>query len=788
MPSPTKYFITDTTSYFIVWQSNITSLPINTSLLVTGESGDDSVYVDAYTTVDASQLSIGANKIYLTGNFDDYTQSHISQIYTLIRKGTSESDANLEKIIFKLFDGDKLYFADGFLKLGTDEENDIGNVGFNKDLDKGKLNTSEKTPESLFTSNTNNATGSATKVYITDTDGGNIPGATIKNSKLIVTGESGDDNVYVDAYTTVDASQLSTGANKIYLTGNFDDYTQSHISQIYTLIRTSTSGATEKVIFKLFNGDKLYFADGFLKLGIGEDGGNVGFNKDLDKNKLNTSEFTPTAGLTIALEDDTGSSATDGITNNGKVNVSGLEANATWKYSKDGGATWADPSNTDNSFTLEEGDYITAAIQVKQFDAAGNELNVTKMAATTVDKTAPAFSSAATGIGIKGQNAEVYDAEVTGGDTGITYTITGTDAAKFTIGAADGKIKYDIIPTAETTTAHNITIIATDLAGNATTQDVAISVVSRLVGDSTIRDAQNIDVRSPIVLTFNEVVTANANFKITLTDTNDSDNDAHNGIDGIGWKLDKTQNNHVIALTDTAQVKIETVLGKSIVTIKPTRDFDFGTKYTINVDADAFTGASGKKSLAIDMAFETVTPKKDNIGTESQIQVSGVDALVSSNWWVDAHQSSITSSPINVIAGQEAVKDENGAESGLDKDIAIAISLNAVGRSEEEGNIRILGITNTKDIIYMDIDNVLSPEYGTAPTSYLTKRNWGDYSQDDAPDLDLVHGTVGARKTTSPENGDSAPLGVIYSAIPDDFVVATDARLFDQGHGAVLYG
>ncbi|MBA5248992.1 MAG: hypothetical protein FE834_05585, partial [Gammaproteobacteria bacterium] len=496
-----------------------------------------------------------------------------------------------------------------------------------------------------------------------------------------------------------------------------------------------------------------------------------------------TLDNTVPAALTMALESDTGSSDSDGITKNGAVTVSGLEANATWKYSKDGGTTWADGTGT--SFTLAEGTYAANAIQVKQFDAAGNESDVTKMAAT-VDKTAPAFSSADTGTAIVGQSIEVYDAEVTGGDTGITYTISGTDAGKYKIGSVDGKITYDGTPTAKTATPDMVIITAEDVAGNTSTKNVSISVVDKPVGSSSIEGATNMDVRSPIVLTFSEIVTVNSGFKITLTDTNDSDNDASNGIDGVGWKNDKTQNNQEILLTSD-MVSIRNDNGKSIVTINPAKDLDFGTSYKISIDADAFTGTvSNQKSLAVDMSFETVTPKTDTTGTESKIQVAGVDALASSNWWVDGHQGKTTGRLIKVIAGQDAVKDADGNLSGLDKDVALAVSLNSVGGTLENGYTGLIGLTDKKDILYMDIDNVLTFG-GVPPDSYLTVRNWQYMVDEDA--LDPVYNTRGIGKITANlAAAEAVKVGFLSIPEPENTYIGSDDALHRTDYGAILYG
>jgi len=356
------------------------------------------------------------------------------------------------------------------------------------------------------------------------------------------------------------------------------------------------------------------------------------------------------------------------------------------------------------------------------------------------------------------------------------------------IGSADGKIHYKAAPDAATTTPDNITITATDTAGNTSTKDVAISVLANPVGSSSIEGATNMDVRTPIVLTFSETVTVNSGFKITLTDTNDSDNDTSNGIDGVGWKNDTTQNNQEILLTSD-MVSIKNVDGKSIVTINPAKDLDFGTHYTINIDAGAFTGeTSGQSSLAVNMSFDTVTPKTDTIGIESKIQVADVDALANSNWWVDAHQGASTGRGKKVIAGQGAVKDEDGNLSGLDKDVAIAVSLTSVGGTVEDGFVGFLGLTDKKDVLYMDIDNTLIFGDGVPPNNYLTNRNWSFMVDDN--DLDPVYNTKGSAKTTANQSdtADAVVVGFFSLPEPDNGRIGSDEALHRTDFGVILYG
>ncbi len=101
----------------------------------------------------------------------------------------------------------------------------------------------------------------------------------------------------------------------------------------------------------------------------------------------------PSAVLTASLASDTGESGTDGITSNGMVNVGALAADASgWAYSTDGGSSWV--TGSASAFTLSAGSYAADAVQVRQFDAAGNSGVVTKLTSIEVDTTAPSVLTA----------------------------------------------------------------------------------------------------------------------------------------------------------------------------------------------------------------------------------------------------------------------------------------------------------------------------------------------------------------------------------------------------------
>jgi hypothetical protein len=88
-----------------------------------------------------------------------------------------------------------------------------------------------------------------------------------------------------------------------------------------------------------------------------------------------TVDTTPPVALTLSLAQDTGSSASDFITNNGVVNITGLEDGASWEYLI--GTRVVKGSGT--SFTLPVGTYAKGLIKGRQYDVAGHVQTTTSI-------------------------------------------------------------------------------------------------------------------------------------------------------------------------------------------------------------------------------------------------------------------------------------------------------------------------------------------------------------------------------------------------------------------------
>ncbi|WP_157653782.1 Ig-like domain-containing protein, partial [Burkholderia ubonensis] len=115
----------------------------------------------------------------------------------------------------------------------------------------------------------------------------------------------------------------------------------------------------------------------------------------------------------VALTTDSGSSASDHVTNVGTLNLSGVETGATIEYSTDGGHTWS------TSFSAVEG---VNDIQVRQTDIAGNTSSATSFS-FTLDTSAAAPGVALTtdsGSSAVDHITNVGTLNVTGVESGAT--------------------------------------------------------------------------------------------------------------------------------------------------------------------------------------------------------------------------------------------------------------------------------------------------------------------------------------------------------------------------------
>ena len=126
---------------------------------------------------------------------------------------------------------------------------------------------------------------------------------------------------------------------------------------------------------------------------------------------------------TLALASDSGSSNTDGITNNPTVKLTGLEAGATWQYSINAGSSWS--TGSASSFDLPAGSYAAGQILGRQIDSAGNTSSNGQLGPVNIDTTAPLTPSLALASDSGSSNSDgitnIPTVKLTGLEAGATW-------------------------------------------------------------------------------------------------------------------------------------------------------------------------------------------------------------------------------------------------------------------------------------------------------------------------------------------------------------------------------
>ncbi len=102
-------------------------------------------------------------------------------------------------------------------------------------------------------------------------------------------------------------------------------------------------------------------------------------------NSTLAADTTPPASPSFALTNDSGISATDGITNDGRGSIKGLETGAKWEYSTDGGKSWTAGTGESLAITKEGSTSLT----LRQTDALGNQGEASVAKVIQVDTVAP---------------------------------------------------------------------------------------------------------------------------------------------------------------------------------------------------------------------------------------------------------------------------------------------------------------------------------------------------------------------------------------------------------------
>ena len=170
----------------------------------------------------------------------------------------------------------------------------------------------------------------------------------------------------------------------------------------------------------------------------------------------------------VTLKADTGSSATDRITTDGTLSLSGIEAGALVEYSIDQGTTWT------SSFKAAEG---RNAFAVRQTDSAGN-LSPT----TTLDFTLDTVAPAAPVVALKNDSGSSAADLLTNDGT---LSLSAIDAGAKVDYSIDGGIKWSTSFKA-VQGKNSVSVRQTDAAGNVSTSSALAFTLDTLVLAPTI--------------------------------------------------------------------------------------------------------------------------------------------------------------------------------------------------------------------------------------------------------------------------------------------------------------
>ncbi len=623
MPGQTKYFISNTNGFFVNWYSDITGLESHgQALKASGNSGDDAVYVGQGTKVDATGLtSTGGNdSIYLTGTFNNYEQTLDGNTYTFKRTVTIGGTDYQEEVSFTASNGDRVYFANGFFKIDITGNDGLSNAGVFQKIKFADIDSSSSTPTDPLTTQPAIDKGTAsevgaTKVFISDNNGEHItPG--VKGSVFKISGNSGNDTVYVAKGTKVDATGLtSTGGNDVvYLTGTFSEYTkQTVVDSTYTFERTVNINGTEyqeEVSFTASNGDRVYFADGFVKIDITGDDGllEAGAFKRIESTDIDGSESTPGLGIGLSITDDKSDTAKVGevitYTFTFDEAVTDFDIN---DITVTGGTkgTFTSVNGSESVYTLEltppanSKGIISLTVAV---DAATSKVNTALKSAAASNN--QSFDTQAPTLIISDDKADALTLKT--GDT-ITYTFTFSEAVtgfdKSVINISNGAIKTGTDLIASTTPAdagkvYTLTVVPSsdlDVGSKLTVSVSANTAITDSVGNAYSTTAANneqaIDTKAPVAelsgnmapnenltMTFLEAVTINTAGSIVI--------------------YDKVNPSTLITIDIANQVSLDST--KKIITINPGSDLIVNKNYYVKIDAGTFEDTAGNDYEGID--------------------------------------------------------------------------------------------------------------------------------------------------------------------------------------------
>ena len=491
MPNLVRYYFRKLGANFVDFKldypSNNLSL-IGSDVVYVGSSGVDRVYVAKGVKFTFNNSGTGIDEIYLDGSFGDYSLTAIGTS-TLLLTSTAKANTSIT-----LASEDKVFFSDGSSGVKSLITYAAARIG-TPSTPLPTLNTAENSLTLPSTSNLD----SILRAYTKD-PAGVVFAQPHAGVEFILTGHNGVDKVYVSKGGKVNANNLGTGVDLIYLTGNKNEYSPTAVG---TSVLVLTKG-TERVT--LASEDRVIFADGstLVKAAITAASGANWQALSLDSNTRTPGLVTdtqapamPTLALGAGVSD--GTTAAEATAATGVVSVlaeSGSTVLLTFSDS-------ASPMHTllktvigtgsALAVTLQSGDIGSGAAQLQDgsitisataTDAAGNT-STAGTASFTLDTLAPSINASSFAVN---ENTQAVGTATLSNADSVTWALAGNgaDNALFAIDPASGAITWlaasgpdfeAATQSAAGSNSYTLSVSATDAAGNQSTQTINMRVM-----------------------------------------------------------------------------------------------------------------------------------------------------------------------------------------------------------------------------------------------------------------------------------------------------------------------
>ncbi len=510
----TKVFISDNNG------EHITPGVKGSVFKISGNSGNDTVYVAKGTKVDATGLtSTGGNDVvYLTGTFNNYEQTLDGNTYTFKRTVNINDTEYQEEVSFTASNGDRVYFADGFVKIDITGDDGLLEAGAFKRIISTDIDGSESTP------------GLGIGLSITDD---------LAETSIINKAKVGTDITYTftfkDDVTGFDKTDIEvTGGTKGAFSGS---------GSVYSLVVRVTDNSTTD-----------------LFVGVAKDaaiGGGVGTEYASNSHKVDTVVPSKPISLDLATEDDSGTSNSDNLTNKtSNLTITGsAEVGATIRLYNGTNTTaiGSEVVKANGTFSIDISltqSTTPHSITARATDVAGNESLVSDALAITVDTTAfakPVITATTVGASINinvttTDNGTIYLSKTTSNpshtsleaevraNTATKNTITSNSVGTINSGSlAEGTYKIYLVDDAGNVSTPSDNTVIIDKTPPASVVDAITEIAGTEKTINIAEKAAGFTIKGTIS------TVAGADEKVVVT-INSKDYDAT--LNGINWTVD----------------------------------------------------------------------------------------------------------------------------------------------------------------------------------------------------------------------------------------------------------